>query len=201
MYSGKDLAELSGYTSRVYSLLASLHALDNGIYPENSRPAALEDGEVRAISWELLTHVALLRHVQCRRHCYHRSKPPAAEGSADRGASGRRSWSRTWRRGAHPKSRSASGKGRAHADHRPKVRGPSVASDVAFAHELQWSRQELDRTNHRAALASMGGTTRKASAWRGRAVPSSSEAVLEHWLAQRSVSGDRSDPADVVRVI
>jgi ATP-binding cassette subfamily D (ALD) long-chain fatty acid import protein len=35
MYSGKDLAELSGYTSRVYSLLASLHGLDNDIYPEH----------------------------------------------------------------------------------------------------------------------------------------------------------------------
>lgn len=132
MYSGKDLAELSGYTSRVYSLLASLHALDNGIYPENPRPAGLEDGEVRAISRDLLTHVAFLRHVQCCRHCYHRSKPPAAEGSADRRASGRRSRGRTRRRGAHPKSRPASGKGRAHADHWPKVCGLSVATDAAF---------------------------------------------------------------------
>ncbi|BEI87672.1 uncharacterized protein CcaverHIS019_0103900 [Cutaneotrichosporon cavernicola] len=41
MYSGKDLAELSGYTSRVYSLLASLHALDNNDYPKNPRPASL----------------------------------------------------------------------------------------------------------------------------------------------------------------
>lgn len=48
MYSGKDLAELSGYTSRVYSLLSSLHALDNEIYPENPRPAALSDGTVSA---------------------------------------------------------------------------------------------------------------------------------------------------------
>lgn len=38
MYSGKDLAELSGYTSRVYSLLASLHSLDNGIFAEHPRP-------------------------------------------------------------------------------------------------------------------------------------------------------------------
>ena len=37
MYSGKDLAELSGYTSRVYTLLASLHGLDNSIYPEHAR--------------------------------------------------------------------------------------------------------------------------------------------------------------------
>jgi hypothetical protein len=48
MYSGKDLAELSGYTSRVYSLLASLHALDKDVYPENPRPASLPDGTVRA---------------------------------------------------------------------------------------------------------------------------------------------------------
>ncbi|TXT08221.1 uncharacterized protein COLE_05145 [Cutaneotrichosporon oleaginosum] len=41
MYSGKELAELSGYTSRVYSLLASLHALDNNDYPKNPRPASL----------------------------------------------------------------------------------------------------------------------------------------------------------------
>ncbi len=46
MYSGKDLAELSGYTSRVYSLLSSLHALDKGIYPEHARPESLPDDEV-----------------------------------------------------------------------------------------------------------------------------------------------------------
>ena len=34
MYSGKDLAELSGYTSRVYALLSSLHGLEAGIYPD-----------------------------------------------------------------------------------------------------------------------------------------------------------------------
>ncbi|KAK4685379.1 hypothetical protein P7C73_g4775, partial [Tremellales sp. Uapishka_1] len=45
MYSGKDLAELAGYTSRVYSLLSSLHALDNGIYPTNSRPESLAEDE------------------------------------------------------------------------------------------------------------------------------------------------------------
>ncbi|WWD22488.1 hypothetical protein CI109_106981 [Kwoniella shandongensis] len=37
----KDLAELSGYTSRVYALLSSLHSLDNSIYTENPRPAGL----------------------------------------------------------------------------------------------------------------------------------------------------------------
>ncbi len=48
MYSGKELAELSGYTSRVYSLLASLHALDNNDYPNNPRPASLPRNKVRA---------------------------------------------------------------------------------------------------------------------------------------------------------
>lgn len=46
MYSGKDLAELAGYTSRVYVLLSSLHALNNDDYPVNPRPAALAEGEV-----------------------------------------------------------------------------------------------------------------------------------------------------------
>ncbi|WWC99176.1 hypothetical protein V866_006071 [Kwoniella sp. B9012] len=45
MYSGKDLAELSGYTSRVYALLSSLHSLNNNIYPENPRPASLEEDQ------------------------------------------------------------------------------------------------------------------------------------------------------------
>ncbi|WVQ86068.1 hypothetical protein IAT38_008236 [Cryptococcus sp. DSM 104549] len=45
MYSGKDLAELSGYTSRVYALLAALHSLDNNIYPENPRPESLPPNE------------------------------------------------------------------------------------------------------------------------------------------------------------
>lgn len=46
MYSGKDLAELSGYTGRVYALLSSLHALNTGSYMENPRPASLAPGEV-----------------------------------------------------------------------------------------------------------------------------------------------------------
>jgi ATP-binding cassette subfamily D (ALD) long-chain fatty acid import protein len=46
MYSGKDLAELAGYTGRVYSLLASLHALNNGIYPSNPRPIGLQKDQV-----------------------------------------------------------------------------------------------------------------------------------------------------------
>ena len=45
MYSGKDLAELSGYTGRVYSLLSSLHALENDTFPEQDRPAQ-DAGEV-----------------------------------------------------------------------------------------------------------------------------------------------------------
>jgi ATP-binding cassette subfamily D (ALD) long-chain fatty acid import protein len=46
MHSGKDLAELSGYTSRVYSLIASLHALDNNVYPKNIRPVSLPPNQV-----------------------------------------------------------------------------------------------------------------------------------------------------------
>lgn len=46
MYSGKDLAELSGYTSRVYSLISALHSLDNGIYPEHPRPSSLPPNDV-----------------------------------------------------------------------------------------------------------------------------------------------------------
>lgn len=46
MYSGKDLAELSGYTSRVYSLIASLHALNDNVYPVNPRPASLPANQV-----------------------------------------------------------------------------------------------------------------------------------------------------------
>lgn len=46
MYSGKDLAELSGYTSRVYALISTLHSLDNGIYPEHPRPSSLSPNEV-----------------------------------------------------------------------------------------------------------------------------------------------------------
>ncbi|OCF40747.1 ATP-binding cassette, subfamily D (ALD), peroxisomal long-chain fatty acid import protein [Kwoniella heveanensis CBS 569] len=45
MYSGKDLAELSGYTGRVYALLSSMHALNNNIYPKNPRPESLEADE------------------------------------------------------------------------------------------------------------------------------------------------------------
>ncbi|OXH58798.1 ATP-binding cassette, subfamily D (ALD), peroxisomal long-chain fatty acid import protein [Cryptococcus neoformans] len=45
MYSGKDLAELSGYTSRVYSLISALHSLDNGIYPEHPRPSSLSPND------------------------------------------------------------------------------------------------------------------------------------------------------------
>lgn len=41
MLSYKDVAELSGYTGRVYSLLSSLHALNNESYPINERPESL----------------------------------------------------------------------------------------------------------------------------------------------------------------
>ena len=48
MYSGKDLAELSGYTSRVYSLLASLHSLEKGVYPAVPQPEIQLSSEVRS---------------------------------------------------------------------------------------------------------------------------------------------------------
>lgn len=59
MQSGKELAELSGYTSRVYSLISSLHALDNNVYPVNPRPASLPPNIVRHGSTSL-TFAALL---------------------------------------------------------------------------------------------------------------------------------------------
>ncbi|KAK4046330.1 ATP-binding cassette long-chain fatty acid transporter pxa1 [Microbotryomycetes sp. JL201] len=41
MYSWKDLAELAGYTSRVYTLLSTLHDLDGSKYQSMPRPAEL----------------------------------------------------------------------------------------------------------------------------------------------------------------
>lgn len=41
MYSGKEISELVGYTSRVYGLLAALHTLDTDSYPAVERPAHL----------------------------------------------------------------------------------------------------------------------------------------------------------------
>jgi hypothetical protein len=41
MSSYKDMAELAGYTSRVYSLLSTLHELDIGRYHRTARPADL----------------------------------------------------------------------------------------------------------------------------------------------------------------
>lgn len=45
MMSYKDIAQLSGYTGRVYSLISSLHALNNDVYPINERPPTLADDE------------------------------------------------------------------------------------------------------------------------------------------------------------
>ncbi|CED83847.1 probable peroxisomal half abc transporter [Phaffia rhodozyma] len=45
MLSYKDIAQLSGYTNRVYTLISSLHALNNEDYPVNPRPSVLADGE------------------------------------------------------------------------------------------------------------------------------------------------------------
>ncbi|SCV69203.1 BQ2448_2223 [Microbotryum intermedium] len=45
MYSWKDLSELAGSTSRVYSLLSTLHDLDAKRYQSVPRPADFPDGE------------------------------------------------------------------------------------------------------------------------------------------------------------
>ena len=45
MMSYKEIAELSGYTGRVYSLIASLHSLNTEHYPINERPQTLADDE------------------------------------------------------------------------------------------------------------------------------------------------------------
>ena len=76
MYSGKDLAELSGYTSRVYALLSSLHALDNEIYPKNPRPATLSIDEVSGMVmsiWQTKVSKAVLHHVGDPRQYRHRT--------------------------------------------------------------------------------------------------------------------------------
>lgn len=45
MYSGKDISELVGYTSRVYSLIASLYELDSGDYLRGGDELTVETGE------------------------------------------------------------------------------------------------------------------------------------------------------------
>jgi ATP-binding cassette subfamily D (ALD) long-chain fatty acid import protein len=45
MYSYKDLAELAGYTSRVYTLLSTLHELDQDHFQSVPRPASLPESE------------------------------------------------------------------------------------------------------------------------------------------------------------
>ncbi|KAK4052640.1 ATP-binding cassette long-chain fatty acid transporter pxa1 [Microbotryomycetes sp. JL221] len=45
MYSWKDLAELAGYTSRVYSLLSTLHDLDQNKFQSTTRPIDLPSNE------------------------------------------------------------------------------------------------------------------------------------------------------------
>jgi ATP-binding cassette subfamily D (ALD) long-chain fatty acid import protein len=45
MYSYKDLAELAGYTSRIYTLLSTLHELDADHYQPTARPATLPASE------------------------------------------------------------------------------------------------------------------------------------------------------------
>lgn len=46
MYSGKEISELVGYTSRVYGLLSALHMLDTNSYPAVGRPAHLAKDQV-----------------------------------------------------------------------------------------------------------------------------------------------------------
>lgn len=46
MYSGKEISELVGYTSRVYGLLSALHMLDTDNYPAVERPAHLPEDQV-----------------------------------------------------------------------------------------------------------------------------------------------------------
>lgn len=41
MYSYKELAELAGYTSRVYTLISTLHLLDRNKFQALPRPADL----------------------------------------------------------------------------------------------------------------------------------------------------------------
>jgi ATP-binding cassette subfamily D (ALD) long-chain fatty acid import protein len=45
MYSGKEVSELVGYTSRVYSLVASLYALETGDYLKPSADASVVESE------------------------------------------------------------------------------------------------------------------------------------------------------------
>lgn len=42
MYSYKDLAELAGYTSRVYTLLSTLHRVHSGAYMSTKNAAPVE---------------------------------------------------------------------------------------------------------------------------------------------------------------
>ena len=46
MYSGKEISELVGYTSRVYGLLSALHMLDTDNYPVVERPTHLPEDQV-----------------------------------------------------------------------------------------------------------------------------------------------------------
>jgi ATP-binding cassette subfamily D (ALD) long-chain fatty acid import protein len=71
MYSGKDLAELSGYTGRVYSLLASLHALDHGDYPPSE--GVYDMGNIRG------------RVILGRNHLVLKGVPVVAPSGGDRG--------------------------------------------------------------------------------------------------------------------
>ncbi|CAO1618728.1 unnamed protein product [Sympodiomycopsis kandeliae] len=45
MYSYKELAELSGYTNRVYTLVSTLHLLNKNQYESLRKPATIKEGE------------------------------------------------------------------------------------------------------------------------------------------------------------
>lgn len=70
MTSGKDLAELAGYTSRVYSLLSALHDLNQGRYenlddyrPEGEDPPPYDLGSVNGRVVEGEEDVVSFEHV------------------------------------------------------------------------------------------------------------------------------------------
>lgn len=71
MYSGKEISELVGYTSRVYGLLAALHTLDTDNYPAVERPAHLPEDKAsspfeKSYDWstKACLLLAFLRHVE-----------------------------------------------------------------------------------------------------------------------------------------
>lgn len=124
MYSGKDLAELSGYTSRVYSLLASLHSLDNGIYQENPRPETLPPQQVSFAdsSFNLSAdYTGILRYGRRARPSDLGSRSSSVERRTHRSSCWRYCRCRKRRRGVDQKSRPEGREGATYAHYRTKV--------------------------------------------------------------------------------